>query len=81
MPRSSRGSRRKQRRQSSRKKISNFQPERFDGLPEAREYRKKGYDMDVDAFWEWTEDYVNDTMKRDGFRSAPRAIEVVMPQY
>lgn len=62
-------------------KISNFQPERFDGLPEAREYRKKGYDMDADAFWEWTEDYVKDTMKRDGFRSAPRAIEVVMPQY
>jgi hypothetical protein len=57
-------------------KLQTWQEERFDGIPEAMTYRRSGYDIDSNDYWENVYDYVRETVKSNGCVSAPKVLEV-----
>jgi len=57
-------------------KLQNWQEERYDGIPEAMTFRRSGYDIESNDYWENVYDYVRETVKNYGYVSPPKVLEV-----
>jgi len=57
-------------------KLQTWQEERFDGIPEAQTFRRNGYDIESNDYWENVYDHVREAVKTQGFLSAPKVLEV-----
>merc|ERR1712013_726255 len=53
-------------------KLNGFLEERWDGIPEALTYRRQGYDLESSDYWENVYDYVKESVKLNGYASAPK---------
>lgn len=58
------------------KEIGEFGPERFSGVSDGKTYLRAGYNLDDPDFWGNVDSYVNLTMKRSGYDSAPKRLQM-----
>jgi len=58
-------------------KLDTWQEERFDGIPDAMTFRRSGYDIDSNDYWENVYDYVRETVQNYGYTSGPRVLEII----
>lgn len=62
--------------QEKAEKLQSWQEERFDGIPEAMTFRRSGYDIESNDYWENVYDYVREAVKHNGYVSSPQVLEV-----